>query len=133
MTTFRWGSSTDTGRVRSVNQDNSLVIAGRLFALADGMGGHQGGEVASEVALSVMGDNLEEYTTGDLLDAVREANLLEQGDRPLAQRPWRLVRDQSGHHHILERVELGKQVVKLEDETETVASKTRKFVAGIRE
>jgi protein phosphatase len=74
VTTFRWGSDTDTGRVRSVNQDNSLVVAGRLFALADGMGGHLGGEVASEVALAVIGDELSDYTTVDLVDAVREAN-----------------------------------------------------------
>ena len=74
MTGFRWGSATDAGRVRTVNQDNSLVVDGRLFALADGMGGHQGGEVAAEVALTVLGENLTEHTTGDLLDAVREAN-----------------------------------------------------------
>ena len=74
MTGFRWGSATDAGRVRAVNQDNSLVVDGRLFALADGMGGHQGGEVAAEVALTVLGENLTENTTGDLLDAVREAN-----------------------------------------------------------
>jgi serine/threonine protein phosphatase PrpC len=74
MTSFRWGSSTDTGRVRSVNQDNSLVVGDRLFALADGMGGHQGGEVASEVALTVLGRHLTEYSMGHVLDAVREAN-----------------------------------------------------------
>lgn len=74
MTTFRWGSATDAGRVRSVNQDNSRVMDDRLFALADGMGGHQGGEVASEVALTVIGEEMADYTTGDLLDAVRAAN-----------------------------------------------------------
>ena len=74
MTTFRWGSATDVGRVRSSNQDNAAVVDDRLFAVADGMGGHQGGEVASEVALDVLAAHLTEFTTGDLLAAVREAN-----------------------------------------------------------
>ena len=74
MTSFRWGSATDAGRVRTVNQDDSLVVADRLFALADGMGGHQAGEVAAELALTVLGDHLTENTTDDLLEAVLEAN-----------------------------------------------------------
>jgi serine/threonine protein phosphatase PrpC len=47
MVELRWGSATDAGRVRSINQDSVLVLGDRnLFAVADGMGGHQGGEVA---------------------------------------------------------------------------------------
>ncbi|HMD45522.1 MAG TPA: Stp1/IreP family PP2C-type Ser/Thr phosphatase [Acidimicrobiales bacterium] len=53
MTLLRSGSATDTGRVRSTNQDLSLEDAD-LFAVADGMGGHAGGEVAARVALQAL-------------------------------------------------------------------------------
>lgn len=74
MTRFRWGLATDVGRVRSVNQDNALAIEG-LFAVADGMGGHLGGEVASEVAVQVLRDRAPILTSVDLIEAVHAANV----------------------------------------------------------
>ena len=53
MTVLRSGSATDVGRVRTVNQDLALETA-NLFAVADGMGGHVGGEVAAEVAVDTL-------------------------------------------------------------------------------
>jgi len=49
------GEQTDVGRVREGNEDEKLVD-GRmgLFAVADGMGGHQAGEVASSTALEAL-------------------------------------------------------------------------------
>jgi PPM family protein phosphatase len=41
-------AGTDPGRKRRINED-SFVIAPPLFAVADGMGGAQAGEVASGV------------------------------------------------------------------------------------
>jgi PPM family protein phosphatase len=53
MTVLRAGSATDVGRVRNTNQDR-LIISDDLFAVADGMGGHVGGEVAAALAVDAL-------------------------------------------------------------------------------
>jgi PPM family protein phosphatase len=74
VTMLRWGSATDVGLVRDVNQD-SLLVAEPLFAVADGMGGHQGGEVASATALEILQGTFGSSVDKDgLLEAVRRAN-----------------------------------------------------------
>jgi serine/threonine protein phosphatase PrpC len=74
LITLRWGSATDVGMVREKNQD-ALLVAEPLFAVADGMGGHQGGEVASATALEVLKRSFENgKTAADLAEAVRRAN-----------------------------------------------------------
>lgn len=67
------GAFSDVGRVREVNEDAHLVddrLA--LFAIADGMGGHQGGEVASWTAIEA----LRAAVAGGqpINDAVQQAN-----------------------------------------------------------
>ena len=74
MTRFRWATATDVGRVRNVNQDNAFSVEG-FFAVADGMGGHRGGEVASAVALESLSAALPVLSTDDLLDAISDSNL----------------------------------------------------------
>ncbi len=73
MTTLRWGAATDTGRVRSNNQDTPLAVEG-LFAVADGMGGHRGGEVASQLAVRALESGFVERRAETLLEAVHQAN-----------------------------------------------------------
>lgn len=73
MTRFAWGAATDTGRVRQANEDAFLAVDG-LFAVADGMGGHQAGEVASHLALECLQDQFSAAGTDVLVRAVEEAN-----------------------------------------------------------
>ncbi|MBI5631905.1 MAG: Stp1/IreP family PP2C-type Ser/Thr phosphatase [Nitrospirae bacterium] len=52
-------SKTDTGKVRTNNEDSILVDQERgIFLLADGMGGHNAGEVASKLAVDTVHDYL---------------------------------------------------------------------------
>lgn len=48
-----FGSRTDIGSVREQNED-SLVVSPPLYVVADGMGGHEAGEVASEIAVETL-------------------------------------------------------------------------------
>lgn len=73
MTTLRAGAATDKGRTRPINQDDMLVTD-RLFVVADGMGGHLGGEVASAMAVEAMREEVIDPTSESLLAGAQAAN-----------------------------------------------------------
>jgi protein phosphatase len=68
---LRVGARTDVGRVREGNED-AYTAEDPLYAVADGMGGHQGGEVASKLALETLARAADGRS--DLAEVVRDAN-----------------------------------------------------------
>ncbi|WP_188188870.1 Stp1/IreP family PP2C-type Ser/Thr phosphatase [Nonomuraea sp. SYSU D8015] len=69
---LRYAARSDVGLLREGNED-SAYASGRLLAVADGMGGHAHGEVASSVAIAAMASLEEAHQGGDLLNAIEAA------------------------------------------------------------
>ncbi|HLS88757.1 MAG TPA: Stp1/IreP family PP2C-type Ser/Thr phosphatase [Sphingobacteriaceae bacterium] len=93
-----WFAATDIGRVRTANQDAYAAFSlpqpaqAHVFAVADGMGGAQAGDVASSMALHVLEECLAQWNAGldappspgDVMGAMEEA-LVTANDRLVAE------------------------------------------------
>ena len=72
---------TDAGKVRSHNEDSVIIVRNQnddyLLAVADGMGGHRCGEVASSIAISYLGKHFQEtfrnMNTEDAVEWIRQS------------------------------------------------------------
>jgi len=85
---------TDTGRVRSHNEDSVTIVKNasgeHLMIVADGMGGHRAGEIASSMVVTQIGTRFSNLSTiGSKMDAVKwlkenvdevNASILKYGD-----------------------------------------------------
>jgi len=76
----KWGASSDTGTLRVQNED-SFLAEEKIFVVADGMGGHNAGEVASAMAIKM----LAEAQANGISDASQLAKVIEQINHSIFQ------------------------------------------------
>ncbi len=78
---LRYSARSDRGLVRANNED-SVYAGPRLLALADGMGGHAAGEVASQLVIAALAHLDDDEPGGDLLSKLDDA--VHQGNSAIA-------------------------------------------------
>jgi len=79
MPAIRAAGKSDVGRHRERNEDSYLLFPpidehdAALYVVADGMGGHVAGEVASSIAVNTIGSYFRKNVAGTIVDRIREA------------------------------------------------------------
>jgi protein phosphatase len=79
---LRYAARSDRGLVRANNED-SVYAGARLLALADGMGGHAAGEVASQLVIAALAHLDDDEPGGDLLSKLDKA--VHEGNSAIAE------------------------------------------------
>ncbi|NEP62428.1 MAG: Stp1/IreP family PP2C-type Ser/Thr phosphatase [Symploca sp. SIO2G7] len=98
----RFAGLTDPGLLRPVNQDNYYTDPdGRFFVVADGMGGHAGGQEASQLATKAIQTYLHEYWNSPTPSAELLKQAIEQANEAI-------IEDQQAHP---ERADMGTTAV----------------------
>lgn len=86
---------TDAGKVRTHNEDSVIIVKNKdgdyLMAVADGMGGHSAGEVASSIAISYLGKNFNE--TFSNMEKVKAVNWLRDSVLDINELIFSYVKD----------------------------------------
>ncbi len=87
---FAVAAGTDVGRVRKGNEDSFFADANEyrgLFIVADGMGGHAAGEIASQMSVQVISEDLEKLNDLESADTLETVSLsLRHANRSVYER-----------------------------------------------
>ena len=76
MNFFHHCAKTDVGLVRKVNEDSMISVPELgMFVVADGMGGHAGGDFASQCIVNRIGQIDQRLPSGEVMKAMRSAIL----------------------------------------------------------
>ena len=69
-----FAGATDIGRKRKTNQDSICLVSDqKLFVVADGMGGHSGGDIASQMSVKLMPEFTNNHPDLDVPERLKQA------------------------------------------------------------
>lgn len=91
------GYKTDVGRVRENNEDTLFIDKNiSLFVVADGVGGHQGGEIASKITTKTIGH----YINMGLNNCDREIKITDLVKKSIQKASEKIVKKSSQFNHL---------------------------------
>lgn len=82
---MKYAALSNVGKLRNLNED-SYLATGRLFAVADGLGGHQAGEVASQMACEILAATLKDSPEKNIAKLLTAA--FQKANEAIFKRAW---------------------------------------------